>query len=307
MFDLSVIICTYNRCESLRDTLRALKQQELPEGVRLEILVVDNNSTDGTREVVRQEAADSGWLIRYLFESQQGLSRARNCGIREARGELVAFIDDDELAAPGWLRDLYGVCREYQADCVGGRILLKWISPPPDWLVYHRLEGQLGFLDRGPKPIVADSSTGEGFLFGGNIAFSRKIFDEVGLFRTDLGVVGGRPARGEDSEMLQRLLKAGKKVVYAPNAVVYHKITADRMRKSYFRRLTFGSHRALTAMGAPISKDTQSRVPLWLVKECSANGLRALWAYGGGQEELAFRRELLFWSQLGRIAGAWTT
>ena len=95
MFDLSVVVCTYNRCESLRDTLRALKQQELPEEIRLEILVVDNNSKDRTRQVVEEEARESRWPIRYVFERAQGLNYARNRGTKESQGEFVAFTDDD--------------------------------------------------------------------------------------------------------------------------------------------------------------------------------------------------------------------
>src|SRR5437762_3176643 len=97
MQKISAIVCTYNRCESLRDTLTALKQQHLRNGSSLEILVVDNNSRDLTKKVVSEAAKESGWPIRYVFESRQGKSSALNRGIREAAGEFLVMTDDDMI------------------------------------------------------------------------------------------------------------------------------------------------------------------------------------------------------------------
>ena len=93
---MSVIICTYNRCESLRQILQCLLFQDFDK-FKYEIIVVDNNSTDNTREIVTEMSKSSAVSIKYIFENRQGLCYARNTGIQYARGEIIAFTDDDVL------------------------------------------------------------------------------------------------------------------------------------------------------------------------------------------------------------------
>ena len=305
MFDLSVVVCTYNRCESLRDTLRALKQQELPEEIRLEILVVDNNSKDRTRQVVEEEARESRWPIRYVFERAQGLNYARNRGTKESQGEFVAFTDDDIIPDPQCARELWETANAYQADCVGGKILPLWLEEAPPWMEWNRIKhhfaGALALLDRGPDVIVADKPDSN-FLYGGNIVYRRSVLEETGSFRTDLGPRGLLPLRGDDTEMLARVFKAGKKVVYAPRAIVRHKVPPQRMRMAYFRRWKFFAGYSTVKMEL-----SRKRVPVWFIKECLMDGVGALLCYVRRNNPLAMEKEILFWERLGRIAGAWTT
>lgn len=104
--NITVILCTYNRCESLAKALESAAALRLPESVEWEVLVVDNNSTDQTREVVEAFCRRHTGRFRYLFERQQGKSYALNAGIREAGGNVLAFTDEDVTVEPPWLKNL---------------------------------------------------------------------------------------------------------------------------------------------------------------------------------------------------------
>ena len=296
---ISAVVCTYNRSESLRDTLRALIQQMPPEDGPLEILVVDNNSTDRTKQVIEEVAGHSEWPIRYLFEARQGKSHALNAALQEVRGKIVAFTDDDVIPDRSWIQALQKAFQTHQADCVGGKILPLWAQPPPDWLSGYSLWGVLALLDRGPHPILARPSD-PAFLFGANIAFRKEVFAEVGIFRTDLGPQGKIPSLAEDTEMLRRLLRVGKRVVYAPDAVVHHKVPPERMRMSYHRRWWYFSGRSLARVS---SRGTKAMA--WRIRLCLAKGVAALWNHVRGDRREAAHFEAEFWTQLGIIT-EWT-
>ena len=128
--DASIVVCTYNRAESLRDTLRALQALQADPGRRWEVIVVDNNSKDHTKAVV--EEVQRGWpLLRYAFEGAQGLSHARNHGIGCARGAVILFTDDDVLPEPDWLETTLAGLARYGADACGGFIapIIRRITP----------------------------------------------------------------------------------------------------------------------------------------------------------------------------------
>src|SRR5215472_10512894 len=103
---VTVIVCTYNRCHVLADTLASVTASQMPDSVTWEVLVVDNKSTDQTREVVEDFSHDSGGRVRYLLEPERGKSYALNAGIANARGEVLAFLDDDVTVEPTWLHNL---------------------------------------------------------------------------------------------------------------------------------------------------------------------------------------------------------
>src|ERR1700730_15808052 len=121
--DITVVLCTYNRSKSLASALSSAAALVLPESVEWEILVVDNNSNDGTREVVADFCSKYPSRFRYLFEPQQGKSRALNTGIREARGSILAFMDDDVTVESKWLQNLTSNLNSGEWSGAGGRIL----------------------------------------------------------------------------------------------------------------------------------------------------------------------------------------
>ena len=152
-----------------------------------EILVVDNNSTDETRQVVEDFRNRYPDLIRYWFEPQQGLSYARNAGIQHARGNILAFIDDDEDAAAGWLQNLRTNLHSGEWAGAGGRVLPQWNGSRPPWLSSKSsfTSGPLVMFDAGPEGGQLTEPP-----FGANMAFKKEVFDVHGRFRTDLGRAG---------------------------------------------------------------------------------------------------------------------
>jgi glucosyl-dolichyl phosphate glucuronosyltransferase len=228
---ISVVISTYNRHSSLTVTLESLARMSVPPDIEWELIVVDNNSQDQTRKVVEEVAKSSGLNIRYVFEPRQGLSYARNTGIAEGRGAIIALTDDDVIVDRHWLREVKKAFEEF--DCLGiaGKIVPLWSFPKPSWLVetgrYATPRGPLVNFDLGENPCAV-----RGFPAGANLSFRRIAFDRYGLFRTDLGVPH---TMGEDTEFLMRLNSCGERIVYAPKAVIYHPVDRSRARKRYYR------------------------------------------------------------------------
>jgi glycosyltransferase involved in cell wall biosynthesis len=239
---ITVILCTYNRCRKLGKALESLAASILPRSVAWEVLVVDNNSTDRTREVVEDFANRFPDKFRYLFEPRQGKSRALNAGIREARGDLLAFVDDDVIVAPTWLQNLTAPLDGGVWAGVGGRVLLQETIAEPSWLPLNgpfSLAGMLTVFDLGDDGFCLDVPP-----FGTNMAFPRPVFEKYGDFRTDMGPCPGSEIRNEDTEFGRRLLLAGERLWYAPSAIVYHEVPEERLKKGYFLRFWYDHGRA---------------------------------------------------------------
>jgi glycosyltransferase involved in cell wall biosynthesis len=195
-----------------------------------EIIVVDNGSSDDTADQV-------GYLkkgvanLRYVFEERPGLSIARNTGVAKAIGQIVAFLDDDAVATPYWLKTLLLAYEENPtAWVVGGRINLEWEASPPDW-IHPDLYGFLGLLDLGEntRPVVTKERLG-----GGNISIRRQILDDLGGFSLVLGRNPHSLLSGEEVELMDRVRRKGGVCLYSPGALVYHYVTRQRMQKSFF-------------------------------------------------------------------------
>lgn len=241
MIKISVIICTYNRYESLKNTLNSLLSQECDKGFDYEVIVVDNNSEDKTKETVESYIPKFNGKLRYLFEPRQGKSYALNTGIKESKGEIISFTDDDVLPDKCWLSNLHQTFKETNAVCIGGNVKPKWNCQKPKWLEVKglfSLQGPLCINDRGNE--ISDNIN----PVGCNMAIRKDIFDKYGGFRTDLQRVGNGLISGEDTVFCQGLRNEGEKIVYNPNALVYHVISQERVKKSYFRRWYFAKGRS---------------------------------------------------------------
>jgi glycosyltransferase involved in cell wall biosynthesis len=237
--NISVILCTYNRCQSLAKALESIAATTFSNSLEREVLVIDNNSSDRTREVVEGFCRRFPDHFRYVFEPQQGKSHALNTGIREARGEVLAFTDDDVTVEPTWLENLTAELFSDEWAGAGGRIFPEREVKLPNWLTLEGPQSMAGLLvlfDRGP---VAGELTVP--PFGANMAFRKAMFEEYGGFRTDLGPPP--KLRGEDTEFCLRLVKASQRFHYAPSAIVYHEIPEKRLTKSYFLSWWFGHGR----------------------------------------------------------------
>lgn len=230
----TVLICTRDRVDLLAETLASLKGLVDP-GVPYEVVVVDNGSRDGTRAAVEAAAAESPVPLRYVYEPRGGLSAARNAGIGAARGEAIAFTDDDVLVDPGWLAAFAGALAVRPVDFLGGRVLPRWGGPRPPWLPNGQTRGEIwgaiALFDYGDdaRPLAKP--------LGANMAFRRAPLVRVGGFREDLGRDAASLKGQEVPELLQRLGAAGGRGGwYVPDAVVHHWIPPERLTKRYFRR-----------------------------------------------------------------------
>ena len=228
----SIVIATYNRARDLRDTLASLAQLQ-PDGP-WEVIVVDNNSPDDTKQAVLDAAPTFPVELRYLFEREQGRSPALNAGIRAARGEIIVTTDDDVRVPADWLNQAADGLRRLECDYVGGRVLPIWGGPRPAWLPDRggKQWAVIALLDYGPAPI----EFGTRVPLGVNMAFRRDAFDRAGLFDPHTGRRAGTLLGQEVREWCIRARKAGVRGYYIPEMSLQHIIPADRLNKKYFRR-----------------------------------------------------------------------
>ncbi len=232
--DLSVIICTCNRSQSLKRTLDSVTQLFVPENLEWELIIVDNNSKDNTEEIVDNLQKRCRFPILFVKEARQGLSFARNRGIREAKGRLIAFTDDDVVVDHGWIGAVVKAFGEYDVQCMGGKILPVWEKPVPVWLS-EELYDRLALLDYGNVPLFLTKPV----IWGANFAVRADAFQTYGLFSTERGRLPDKLYSGEETYFVSTLLAAGESILYMPDAIVHHCIPQERMRKMYFRRWMF--------------------------------------------------------------------
>lgn len=242
--DFTVIICTYNRSQNLPQCVARLESQERVAGLEWDVLIVDNNSSDDTRDAVERMAAKSPIRIRYAFEPQQGLNHARNHGVRASDGKYFCFVDDDILVRPDWLAALYGALDTNDADAVGGRIHLDPELTLPAWIT-PEVRGFLGYQDYGEEPFRMDGRSK--YPYGGNMAFNRRVVSRIGLFDPKLGRKGHGRKRGElfkgaETDYFHRLAAAGDaRIFYAPGAIVYHQVLPHQLEQRYLLTIHYNA------------------------------------------------------------------
>jgi glucosyl-dolichyl phosphate glucuronosyltransferase len=261
---ISVILCTRNRSERLGKTLDSLAKSVLPAPVEWEVLIVDNCSNDATRQVAESYCQRYEGRFRYLFEPISGKSRALNRGIQEARGDVLAFTDDDVTVEPTWLRNLTANLDNGKWAGSGGRTLPEQPFQTPPWIAPKRPHALAPLAIFDP---ALDAGRLETSPYGNNMAFQRKVFDEHGVFRVDMGpgLDAKSPQKSEDSEFGKRLLAAGAQLRYEPSAVLYHDVPPNRVQKAYFLAWWFDKARAdIRADGIPKLGWTIAGVPVRL-------------------------------------------
>ena len=223
---LSIAICTHDRADRLVRALGSLLAQTVAPS-RLEILVIDNASTDATRSRVDALRAQ-GAPLRCLHEPTLGLTHARNRALHAARAPYLAFLDDDEVADPGWAAQLLAAIDTIRPApaCIGGPIAPLWEAPRPDWLG-DALLGYYSVIDLGPGLRRLDPARTP--LYGGNFCFARAPLIAIGGFDAALGRRGAHLLSNEDVWAQRRLARAGGTIWYAPGARVRHEMPAARL------------------------------------------------------------------------------
>jgi glucosyl-dolichyl phosphate glucuronosyltransferase len=298
---ITVILCTFNRCVSLQKALDSAAAQVLPESVQWEVLVVDNNSSDQTRKIAEDYCRRYSGRFRYIFEPQQGKSHALNRGIREAQGDVVAFMDDDVTAEPTWLHNVTAPLQHSTWVGVGGRIVPPLNFSPPSWLALegpYDLGGILALFDKGREGAELTEAP-----YGTNMAFRKQIFEKYGLFRPDLGPCPGSEIRGEDTEFGRRVLNGGDRLWYEPSAIVHHAVPENRLGKKYFLRFLYDHGRASI-------REKELRPPIWFIprlyfmipKIVLSLLLRRIlaWLFAFNPQQ-RFQRKCMVWMNFGQI------
>jgi glucosyl-dolichyl phosphate glucuronosyltransferase len=234
---LDVVIPTYNRSTLLKKAIDSLLTARVPAELRVQITVVDNNSTDDSKAVISEAIERSNGRVSYVFEKQQGRSPALNAGIATTTGDLVGFIDDDEEIDISWYERIVYAFSKYEVEFIGGPYVPRFEGEVPDWLPKDHT-AVVGIVDGGDKVVRFDENY-PGILMGGNAIFKREVLERVGPYSTSLGRSGTRLLSCEDEEMYQRLLAAGARGLYLPDLVVYHFIPRERLTKRYHRSWCF--------------------------------------------------------------------
>jgi glycosyltransferase involved in cell wall biosynthesis len=233
----TVVICTFNRSALLASALTSLAAIRSHPNLPWEVLVVDNNSTDDTRQVIQRAAAAFPVRLRYEFEPEQGKSRALNRAIAVTTSPILVFGDDDQTFDADWVSE---ACRPLLEDpsisYAGGPVLPTWTAQAPAWLDtrFAELKAPLGLFDYGPDSFQFESR--RVVPGGGNMAVRRELFARIGGFRTELGRCGRSLLGQEQAEFFHRSRAAGVRGVYIPRMRVFHRVPPERLTRRYYRR-----------------------------------------------------------------------
>lgn len=293
---VSVIICTWNRSASLRRTLHSLNDQIGCDGAAVEVIIVDNNSSDDTKNVV--DSFLPYWKLgelRYTFEKMQGKQFALNRGIRVARNAILAFSDDDVVFRNDWIRQARLVFEDETLDLAGGRTMLMWPQAgPPPWFGPD-MSAVAGGVDLGeerldpPPPGYAPA--------GANLIARRALFDRVGMYSE-------MHFRHMDYEFGLRCAAAGAHVAYEPSLVVHTQVAPATITKRYFRRWSFKAGIVGDGPGDNAAPNFLS-VPRWVYRRWFEDLIFLAPRFLAHDDAVVFNRELRLWRSSGTIMSLW--
>ncbi len=234
---LSIIVCTYNRAEYITTTLQHLANQVIDKNL-IEIIIINNNSTDNTEKLclafIKSHPQEP---VYYFLEKQQGHSYSRNRGIKEAKGKLTSFIDDDAFVAPDFSKHIISFFKAHPVvQVIGGKVVPLYESKEPQWMSSFMLP-LVSALDMGDK---VQPFKGRKFPIGANIIFRKEVFEKYGNFNVALGRKGSGLAGGDEKELVMRLKEDQVPVYYVPNIKVDHVIPDKRLSMTYIKGLAQG-------------------------------------------------------------------
>lgn len=222
---ISVCICTYKRPDLLARLLRELQNQETDNLFTYSVVVVDNDCNQSAKATVSSFQKESSLDIEYHVEKEQNIALARNKALKGAKGNLIAFIDDDEFPVNNWISNLFKTLNNCQADGVLGPVKPYFEKEPPKWVVKGKLcereSHQTGLILKNYQ----DTRTG-------NVLLNKKLFeDKKNLFNPEFGRTGG-----EDVDFFKRMIKKGHKFVWCDEAPVYELVPAERWKRIFMLR-----------------------------------------------------------------------
>ncbi len=239
--ELTIAICTYNRAEYLQDTLADLAKQTADVD-RFEILVINNNSTDRTEAVCREfDMMHPGLNFRWVNESEQGLSPARNRAANEAASDRILYIDDD-VHLPDQFTEtaLRYITENRDIKAAGGRIFVSFDEDEPDWIP-RELMPMFGLHDLGDTDKIYPR---DNFPRGGNMLIHKELFEEVGYFDPKLGRTGASLIGSEEKAFFERVRKKGTPLHYLSALELHHRIGPKRLEPGYIKNQSIGIGRS---------------------------------------------------------------
>lgn len=231
---ISIVICTYNNADSLRITIDQLLNQTVKHAQMFELIIIDNNSSDHTANVINSFTS-THITYKHYFESRQGLSHARNTGIEKASGRYILFTDDDAEIYSGWLDKYLEYIEATQAECIFGKIEVIWDQPKP-WWFDDSYSGFFAVIDHGNEILNVKDKTKP--FFGKNFCIKKSFLTDMGGFDPELGRKGTELAGGEEILIFYRLIDQQSNVTYYPDITVGHRLkpreyTEENIRKQY--------------------------------------------------------------------------
>lgn len=277
---VSVLICTRNRSKSLRRTLDSLFCASNLSAPDWEVIVVEYKSTDDTGEICRQWMRKLPTHLKFLSEERPGKSNAMNTAFAAARGDILAMTDDDVVVAPDYVQAIRMVFNQYRADGAQGRILLDCEGGRPAWMD-DRMALFMSLQDHGDQVLEWNRD-----MSGTNMVVRTEIARKVGGFAPQLGA-GTEVGFAEDTEFSFRLLRAGSRLIYAPQILVRHQIPRERLTRAFFRKRYFGRGRSLAYLESP--PGPLWRVGIYVAKELVLGELKAAWHLCAGRPAQALR------------------
>ena len=234
---ISVIICTYNRDKYIYNVLKSLADNTLPRDC-YEIVLVNNNCTDDTVSECERFVQDYPDInFRAFTEEHQGLSYARNRGIKESVGNVLVYVDDDALVNKEYLQTYADFFEQHpEIDAAGGPIIPQYETEEPKWIspITKALITGYKYLGNQPKEFPKNDYPG-----GGNAAYRASVFEKVGLFNVELGRKGDSLAGAEEKDIFDKMTSQGMRFYYLPDAILYHLIPEKKLSKEYFDRLSY--------------------------------------------------------------------
>ena len=249
---ITLIICTYNRERYIGPLLDSIAKNDYPTS-DYEIVLVDNNCTDNTRGVCEQFVATHPEItLRYVVETEQGLSAARNKGIKEAKGDIIIYTDDDALVDADYIR-IYAehFAAHPETMAAGGPIEPLYETEEPKWMSPYTKTLLTAWMNYGDK--VREYPSGR-YPGGGNAAYRKVVFEKVGLFNTELGRKGNLLLASEEKDIFDKMKAQGMQVLYLPTPVLHHIIPQAKLEEDYFNRLTLQIGRSERMRTCAISK-----------------------------------------------------
>ena len=237
---ITVVLPTFRRHQGLARVLSGLGLQEDP-GVPWDLVVVDNEDAPGAQDVFQRVAAALSIPTRLVREPAKGACHARNRGLEEVTGSIVAFIDDDVVPDPAWLRTITEPIIAGRCEGTGGRVILDPSVAVPGWVHPHLL-ALLSAFDLGQEERLMDPV--EDYILTANAAFLSAEVKKIGGFDPALGPREGTPMVNDDVDLFRRYVDAGMRMHYVPAAVVVHELPPERLTPRYFVRRAYAGGRS---------------------------------------------------------------